>query len=321
MIERWTERYLPRPLFGETFIRLARGRPECIAITADLAYATGMAECNAVLPGRLINVGIAEQNLAGVAAGCAIEGKIPWICDAAPFLSMRCSEQIRTDICYNNLHVIVAAVFGGVSAAPLGATHYALEDIGIFRSIANMTILNPADAWEIERAMETALELSGPVYLRLGTGPEPHLSPHLSVERGTFVLGKAYCLREGTDGSIHATGYMVHKALDAAELLAEKRLSVAVYDHHTIKPLDADTVRRVACTGRALVSVEEHNVIGGLGSAIAEVLAEARCPASFSRMGIPDLYCGVGERDELLAKYKLDAKSIATRLETLCRQG
>lgn len=309
--EKWANRYNPRTLFGDTLIRLARNRGECIALSADLVHGCGIGGFNDVLPGRCINVGVAEQNMAGIAAGLATEGKIPWMVTIAPFITMRCLEQIRTDICYNNLHVVIVSTFAGLSGAPLGATHYGLEDIGIFRSLANMTIMQPADAWETERAMEIAMDLPGPVYVRIGGGSEPSLD----ADRDQFTLGKALRLTDGKDVAIHATGYMVHKALDAADVLLQKGVSVAVYDHHTIRPLDAGAVLATAKPGKLLVSLEEHYAFGGLGSAVAEVLAEAGTSARLVRLGIPDVYGGVGEREALLSKYNLDVESVVARVE------
>jgi transketolase len=249
--------------------------------------------------------------MAGMAAGLAFEGKIPWMTSIAPFVTMRCCEQIRTDICYNNLHVVIVSVMAGISGAPLGATHYATEDIGIFRSMANMTILNPADQWEIETAMVQAMDAPGPVYIRLGSGNEPQLP----FSRDPVLIGKAFALKEGRDVALIATGYMVHKAWDAAELLEEKGLSVGVYDHPSLKPLDNESIVASAETAQLVVTLEEHNIFGGLGSAVAEVISEAGFGVRMVRIGFKDLYPGVGEREDLLRLYEMDAASIAQRIE------
>ncbi|MBW2145499.1 MAG: hypothetical protein JRG73_07105 [Deltaproteobacteria bacterium] len=311
MSGKWESHFDPRTVLGEKILEIGMSRPECIVMSADLMSSCRLLGFADACPARCVNVGVAEQNMVGIAAGLAIEGKVPWISSIAPFATMRCCEQIRTDLCYNYLHVVVVSIMAGLSGAPLGATHYATEDIGIFRSFANMTILNPADQWEIERAMEAAMDAQGPVYLRLGSGMEPNLP----VERRDFSIGRAYTLKEGSDASIISTGYMVHKALQAAEVLEEKGVSTGVYDHPTLKPLDGDSVLEAANNRKVVVTLEEHNVFGGLGSAVAEVMAGAGCTAQLKRMGIPDIYAGVGEREALLSKYGLDVPSVVRCVE------
>ncbi len=304
------EQFSPRDAFGAKLVELGKDDPRIVVLVADLAYTCCVADFSTAYPGRFLNVGVAEQNMVGMSAGLALEGKSPWITSIAPFTTLRCCEQIRTDLCYNNLHVVVVGIMSGISGAPLGSTHYCLEDMGMFRAIANMTVLSPADQWEVEQAMEVAAGLSGPVYIRLGSGNEFQIP----VKREGFELGKAFTLRGGDDVALMATGYMVHKALEAAEILQEKGISAGVYDHPSIKPLDAESV--MAATGKAklAVTLEEHNIYGGLGSAVAEVMAQNGSAARLHRMGIPDLYPGIGEREELLAKYNLDTASIVDRV-------
>jgi len=311
---KWESRFDPRRVYGNKICEIGRRRPETVVLVADLAVSFNLLEFADSCATQFMNVGVAEQNMVGIAAGMALEGKFPWVNSIAPFATLRCCEQIRTDLCYNNLHAVVVSIMGGLSGAPLGATHYATDDLGVLRSLANMTILVPADQWEIEAAMDAAAEAKGPVYLRLGAGMEPHLP----MPRPDFRIGRAFPLREGKDVSLIATGYMVHKALEAAEALEREGLSVGVYDHPTIKPLDGDSVIAAARGRRLVVSIEEHNIYCGLGSAVAEVMAEAGMPVPLCRLGLPDVYGSVGEREDLLKKYGLDAAGIVRRVsETL----
>lgn len=306
MNSKWESRFDPRRVYGEKMCALGRSRPETVVLVADLAVSFNLLEFANVCAAQFMNVGVAEQNMVGLAAGLALEGKIPWVNSIAPFATLRCCEQIRTDLCYNNLHAVVVSIMGGISGAPLGATHYATDDLGVLRSFANMTILVPADQWEIEAAMDAAAQAQGPVYLRLGAG----LEPHLPIPRAGFQIGRAFTLKEGKDVSLIATGYLVHKALEAAEALEREGISAGVYDHPTIKPLDRESVIVAARGRRLVVSIEEHNIYCGLGSAVAEVIAEAGMGVPLCRLGLPDVYGSVGEREDLLKKYGLDAAGI-----------
>jgi len=303
---KWESRFDPRRVYGNKICEIGQRRPETIVLVADLAVSFNLLEFSGSCAAQFLNVGVAEQNMVGIAAGLALEGKVPWVNSIAPFATLRCCEQIRTDLCYNNLRAVIVSIMGGLSGAPLGATHYATDDLGVLRSFANMTILVPADQWEIEAAMDAALEAKGPVYLRLGAGMEPHLP----FPRSDFQIGRAFPLVEGKDISLIATGYMVHKALEAAEKLAQEGFSVGVYDHPTIKPLDKESVIAAARGRRLVVSIEEHNIYCGLGSAVAEVMAEAGMAVPLRRLGLPDVYGSVGEREDLLKKYGLDGAGI-----------
>ena len=307
--------FAPRNVFGNKLNELGEVNSDLVVMAADLAYTCSVVDFSHAYPERFLNVGIAEQNMVGMSAGLAMEGKQPWITSIAPFTTLRCCEQLRTDVCYNDLHVVVAGIMSGISGAPLGSTHYCIEDMGMFRVIPNMTVLSPADQWEIEQAMEAAVSLPGPVYLRLGSGNEPQLP----VDRNGFEVGKAYTLRHGEEVALIATGYMVHKALQAAEILEQKGISAGVYDHPSIKPLDRDSILAAAENAKLTVTLEEHNVYGGLGSAVAEVIAQNGCQTKLHPMGIPDLYPGIGSREELLTKYSLDVDSIVINVEKALR--
>jgi transketolase len=314
----WESRFDPRRVYGRKMCEIGQRRPETVVLVADLAVSFNLLEFADACATQFMNVGVAEQNMVGLAAGLALEGKIPWVNSIAPFATLRCCEQIRTDLCYNNLHAIIVSIMGGLSGAPLGATHYATDDLGVLRSFANMTILVPADQWEIEAAMEAAMEARGPVYLRLGAGTEPHIP----FARSKFKIGEAFSLKEGEDVSLIATGYMVHKALEAADILEQQGLAVGVYDHPTIKPIDRDSIIQAAKGRKLVVAIEEHNIFCGLGSAVAEVLAESGMNVPLRRMGLPDVYGSVGEREDLLKKYGLDALGIARGvIERIGRQG
>jgi transketolase len=221
---KWESRFDPRRVYGNKICEIGQRLPETIVLVADLAVSFNLLEFAGSCAAQFLNVGVAEQNMVGIAAGLALEGKVPWVNSIAPFVTLRCCEQIRTDLCYNNLHAVIVSIMGGLSGAPLGATHYATDDLGVLRSFANMTLLVPADQWEIEAAMDAAIDAKGPVYLRLGAGMEPHLP----IPRSDFQIGRAFRLKEGRDVSLLATGYMVHKALEAAETLAQEGISVAV---------------------------------------------------------------------------------------------
>jgi transketolase len=306
MSGKWESRFDPRRVYGNKICEIGQRRPETVVLVADLAVSFNLLEFANACTKQFLNVGVAEQNMVGIAAGLALEGKRPWVNSIAPFATLRCCEQIRTDLCYNNLPAVIVSIMGGLSGAPLGATHYATDDVGVLRSFANMSILVPADQWELEAAMDAAAEAKGPVYLRLGAGMEPHLP----ISRSVFKIGRAFCLREGNDVSLIATGYLVHKALEAAEALEQEGFSIGVYDHPTIKPLDKESVIAAARGRKLVVSIEEHNTYCGLGSAVAEVMAEAGMAVPLRRLGLPDVYGSVGEREDLLKKYGLDAGGI-----------
>jgi transketolase len=310
MSSTWTDRFDPRKYYGAKMCELGAQRSDFYILVADLAASFSLGDFIQCCTGRCLNVGIAEQNMVGIAAGLAMEGKIPWINSIAPFATLRCAEQIRTDLCYNNLHAVIVSCLGGIAGAPMGATHYATDDLGVLRTFSNITLLSPADQWEIGAALEAAMDWPGVVYIRLGGGTEPHLP----MPPSRFIIGRALELKKGKEVALLATGYMVHKALDVADRLAQEGISAGVYNHHTIKPIDEDSIRSAAEGARLVVTLEEHNIYGGLGSAVAEVLADAGLGVPLLRMGIPDLYVGVGEREDLLAKYGLDAPTMARRI-------
>lgn len=304
----------PREEFGKALALLGRAHNDCMVLTADLARTCSVLSFRDAYPHRFFNVGICEQNMVGIAAGLAFEGKVPVVTSICPFIYLRACEQIRTDVCYNELHVIFVSIMSGLSGAPLGATHYGTEDIAVMRAFPHMTVLQPSGAEQLRVALEEAYDVPGPTYIRLGSGQEPDV-PFPKKEK---LRGRARRLREGRDVSILATGYMVHKALEAAAILENRGIAAAVWDHPSVKPLDTESVLAAAAgegfAPKLVVTIEEHNSRGGFGGAVAEILAMIRRPAALRLLGIPDVFAGIGSREELLRLYRLDSNSIAEEI-------
>lgn len=298
--------------FPALLLELGEANPDLFVLSQDMGSVGPFAQS---YPDRAVDVGITEQNLIGVAAGLAARGKLAFVYGMAPFVTMRAFEQVRTDLAYNERNVKIVAVFGGLAAGPWGATHHALEDLALMRAIPGMTVLVPADLHETERAIRAAAEHPGPVYLRMGAYLPVHDRDY------EFRIGRAIPLREGSQASIIATGTMVHPALQAHDRLKERGIQVRVLDVHTIKPLDVAAVRRAAEETGRIVTAEEHSVIGGLGSAVAEVLAEAGV-GRLARVGVQDTFCTeVASYPELCAKYGLTADGIEQAVLSLLDSG
>ncbi len=294
--------------FGKAVMDVAENVPQALVIACDLTDATRVREFSKRFPERFIQIGIAEQNAIGVAAGLALAGKMPFVTTFACFASMRCCEQVRTDLAYPNLNVKLVGAFAGVSFGTLGTTHYALEDVGILRSIANMTILCPADGLETVKATWAAAQHPGPVYLRVTGGRN---LPILYDRDYPFTIGQAITLHEGNDATILATGSMVARGLAAADALGREGLAVRVLDMHTLKPIDAQAIRRAAQETALLVTVEEHNIVGGLGSAVSEVLAEIGGAPRLIRLGLPDRFGPIASYPTVLNRCGLTTENIA----------
>jgi len=307
-----------REQFGRSMIALAQSHPELVAVTADLMYATGMGPFGAKYPSRLINVGIAEQNMVGVAAGLASCGKLPVTCGYAAFTSLRALEQVKVDCAYNETKVILAGLSAGVSYGVGGPTHQTYEDVAIMRAIPNMAVVVPSDAIEVDQALAACVKLAraAPVYLRLGRGPE-HV---FNDAAAPFQFGKARKLRDGRDLCIVANGSMVFEALLACDALAASGIQSSILNMHTVKPIDRESLLNEAGRVKAMLVVEEHNVHGGLGAAVLEVLEEVRrCPVE--RVGIPDIYPPIGPTSELRAALGLDAFNVAARARALLERA
>ena len=294
-----------RDAYGETLAELGREMPELVVLDADLSSSTKTAVFAKQFPERFFNMGVAEANMIGHAAGLAASGKVPFASTFAVFATGRVFDQLRVSVCYPALSVKVAATHAGLTVGEDGASHQANEDIALARAIPNMTVVVPADANETRDAVRAAAKQRGPFYLRLG---RPAV-PVLPVTAAPFELGRVRVLREGTDVGLMACGYMVHEALKAADLLAAAGISAGVIDVHTIKPLDEDGVAAAARRYGCLVTAEEHSIIGGLGSAIAETVAES-FPVPVVRVGVADRFGESGSPDALLKAYGLTAEHI-----------
>lgn len=283
--------------------------PRIVVFDADLSKSTKTEVFKKKYPDRFFNMGIAEGNMMVTAAGMATCGKIPFASTFAVFAAGRAFEQIRNSICYPKLNVKIGATHAGLTVGEDGASHQSIEDIAIMRVLPNMTVISPADAIETKAAVKAAIELDGPVYLRLGRLGVPLLYNESSY---TFELGKGVTLADGKDVTIVATGIMVHAALEAAELLRSENITARVINIHTIKPLDTAVIIKAAKETGAIVTAEEHSVIGGLGGAVAEVITEY-CPVPVIKVGIQDKFGKSGKPDKLLEMYGLTAANIALK--------
>lgn len=301
-----------RDAYGKALVKLGGINPNLVVLDADLSKSTKTAEFAKAFPERFFEVGVAEQNLMGTAAGLAAAGKLPFASSFAVFATGRAFEQIRNTIAYPRLNVKIAATHAGISVGEDGASHQSIEDVGLMRLVPNMTVLVPADARETEKAVMAAVEIQGPVYLRLGR----LAVPQVYQEDYDFVVGRAVEMRPGCDLTIMANGLMVYEALQAADALQAKGISARVLNLHTVKPLDKQAVIRAARETGAVLTAEEHSVIGGLGSAVAEVLGE-NFPVPLRRVGIYDRFGESGRPEELLEKYGLTSYHLTAAAEEL----
>ncbi|MDS1004553.1 transketolase family protein [Clostridium sporogenes] len=295
-----------REAYGKTLAKLAEENSEVVVLDADLSKSTKTADFKKVCPERFINVGIAEGNMMGIAAGLATCGKIPFASTFAMFATGRAFEQIRNSICYPNLNVKVCATHAGVTVGEDGASHQSVEDISLMRSIPNMTVICPSDAVETEAAIRAVADYNGPCYVRLGRSGVSVINDNAEYK---FEIGKGIKLREGKEATIIATGIMVDAALEAYNILAEEGIKVNVINIHTIKPIDKDIIVNAARETGVVITAEEHSIIGGLGSAVCEVLSENH-PVSVLRVGIKDTFGESGKPAELLKKYELTSEDI-----------
>lgn len=294
-----------RDAYGEALRAAGARNRDIVVLDADLSKSTKTNVFAKEFPDRHFNAGIAEQNMMSVAAGLAAAGKIPFASTFAMFATGRAYEQVRNSICYPKLNVKIAATHAGLTVGEDGATHQANEDIALMRALPNMTVVNPADAEETRQAIEWAVEYKGPVYLRLGRASVDDVFGSDYV----FQHGKAVQLADGTDVTIIATGVIVGAARRAADELVKQGLSARVLNIHTIKPLDIEAITKAARETGAIVTCEEHSIIGGLGSAVAEAVVE-NMPVPLERVGVLDVFGESGTPDALLAKYKLTVADI-----------
>ena len=294
-----------RAAYGHVLKTEVYKNPNVVVLEADLGNATKSNAFKEVAPERYFNMGISEQDLIGTAAGFAAAGKMPLASTFAVFATGRAFEQVRNSVCYPKLNVKICATHAGLTVGADGGSHQAIEDISLMRTLPNMTVINPADAKEAEAAVLAAIDYLGPVYIRLGRAE----TKDIHDDSYHFEWGKAEVLRQGSDVSIFATGIMTAKALDAAETLAKQGIQAEVINVHTIKPLDEETVIASAKKTGKVVTAEEHSIIGGLGSAVAEVLAR-QCPTKQAFVGVQDSFGESGSPDDLLEKYGLTAEAI-----------
>lgn len=300
-----------RVSYGEALVELGAEHDNFVVLDADLAAATQTGKFKAEYPDRFYDVGIAEQNLMGVAAGIASTGHVAFASTFAMFAAGRAFEQVRNSIGYPHLNVKIGATHAGISVGEDGATHQCNEDIALMRTIPGMTVIVPSDDTEAKAAVRAAYAMEGPVYMRFGRLAVPVVN---DPENFDFEIGKGIVMREGTDVTIVACGLMVQAALEAAEALAEKGISAEVIDMHTIKPLDEELIVKSASKTGRVVTCEEHSVIGGLGSAVCDVLA-AKCPVPVEKLGVNDVFGESGPAVDLLKKYGLDAAGVEAAVE------
>jgi transketolase len=302
-----------REVYGAALVELARRHREVVALTADLMLSHQLKAFKETHPDRFFNVGIAEQNLMGVSAGLAVDGKIPFATTFAAFASMRAHEQVRTDIAYPHLPVKIVGTMGGLSGGTAGPTHSGLEDLGTMRMMPGMTVIAPSDPLHLTQFVEQAYEIPGPVYIRLGRGNDPVIYG----EGHSIEIGTAVTVQDGADATIISTGVMLRNSLLAARSLASIGIDVRVLDMHTIKPLDDDAVRRAAEETGVIVTVEDHLTTNGLGSAVAECVTDAGIACRVARLGIPDLFSIIGSPAELYHHHGYDDAGIHSRVVAL----
>jgi transketolase len=302
-----------RGMYGQAILDLAGSCPELVVLSADLGNSSGLDRFKKSYPDQFINVGIAEQNLIGVAAGIAKEGFTVFASSFAPFIAMRASEQVRMNMGYMNLNVKAVGIGSGLVMGFLGNSHFGIEDVAVMRGIPNMTVVCPADCGEIVKVVQAAAEYDGPMYIRLTGGPN---CPVVYTNNYEFEIGRAIELKVGSEVAVIANGSMVAPSIAAAELLSQQGVSVGVFNFHTVKPLDEQMLTSISKTYGLIVTVEEHSIIGGLGSAVAEFVSSLDKPNRVVRLGHPDYFGKTGEYEFLLQRYGLTADGIVDSVLT-----
>ena len=310
-----TQKVATRDAYGDALVSLGKKRNDVVVLDADLSGSTKTSKFAKVFPDRFFNIGIAEQDMMGTAAGLAIGGKLPFVSTFAVFATGRAWEQVRQSICYPNLNVKIVASHSGVTVGEDGGSHQSVEDIAVMRVIPHMTVIVPADGPETLQAIEAVAEYKGPCYVRVGRNKVPTL---FGADY-KFKIGKAHVFNEGKDAAIIATGIMVAEALTTRDLLKAEGIDVGVIDMSTIKPLDTDAVIGAAKRCGAIVTAEEHSIIGGLGGAVAEALAES-VPVPMARIGVKDTFGTSGDQEALLKHYGLSAGDLATAVKEVIKK-
>jgi len=294
--------------YGKALCELGREHPEIVALTADLGKSTKIGMFGEEFPDRFFNVGIAEQNMFGVAAGMAKSGLVPFLSTFSTFASLRSADQLHTDICYQNVSAKVIATHSGTSFGQAGSTHHAICDMAVTRSIPNLTVICPADGMETVNAVRAAYETPGPFYIRINRGFDRVVYPNTDYG---FEVGKAVTLHEGTDLTIIACGSCVFQAIQAANFLdSSDGLKIRVLNMHTIKPIDREAIEKAVADTRRIITVEDHTVLGGLGSAVAEVVVESGKGCAFKKLGIQDKFAPIGLHEDIMSILGIDSNGI-----------
>ena len=301
-----------RQSYGEALAELGEKNNKIVVLDADLSESTKTCLFAKEFPNRFFEMGIAEQDMMSTAAGFAASGMIPYASSFAVFAAGRAYDQIRNSICYPKLNVKICATHAGVTVGEDGATHQMLEDIGLMRGLPNMTVISTSDDTETKWAVEEISKIDGPVYLRLGR----YATPVIYDENQKFEIGKGIQIGEGTDATVIATGVCVSEAIKAKEILEKEGINIRVVDIHTIKPIDMDIIIKSAKETKRIITIEEHNIIGGLGSAVCEVLSE-EYPTKVTRMGIKDRFGTSAPASELIHYFKLDAEAIVDEIKNV----
>jgi len=301
-----------REAYGKSLVELGKENKDIVVLDADLAKATKTEDFKKEFPDRFFDMGIAEADMIGTAAGFATCGKIPFASSFAVFAVGRAYDQLRNSVAYPKLNVKIAATHAGITVGEDGATHQAIEDIAMVRALPNMTIINPCDEFETKWAIFEAAKIDGPVYIRLGRSK----APIVYDENETFEFGKGKVVRDGTDVTVIATGMMVNEARLAHEKLKEEGISLRVIDIHTIKPIDEEIIIKAARETKGIVTAEEHNIIGGLGGAVSEVVSE-KYPTKVLRVGVLDVFGRSGTASELVKEYGLTAENIISKVKEI----
>jgi len=312
------EMYNPRKAYGETLVELGKKHPNLVVLDADLSKSTNTIMFAKKYPERFFEMGIAEANMITTAAGLASCGKIPFVSTFAVFATGRVYDQIRMDLAYSEMNVKIFATHGGISVGKDGASHQMIEDLALMRVLPNMTVLAPSDATQTRKIVELMAETKGPMYARVGRADAPLI--YKKDDLSNIKIGKGLTVTDGDDATIIACGTMVDPAIEAKKILSKQGVETRVIDMHTIKPLDKKLVLKAAKETKAMITIEEHSIIGGLGSAVAETLMEEGCKCKFMRMGINDVFCESGEPKDLLEKYELNEKHIVRNIQKMMKK-
>ena len=307
----------PRNAYGEALIELGKKYKNLVVLDADLSKSTKTIMFAKKYPERFFEMGIAEANMISVAAGFASCGKIPFVSTFAVFATGRVYDQIRMDVAYSNANVKIFATHGGISVGKDGASHQMIEDIALMRVLPNMTVMAPSDAVQTEKIVHLMAEQYGPMYARIGRANAPIIYSKKDVQN--LKLGKGIVVKDGSDITLICTGTMVEPALEAYQMLKKEGISARVVDMHTIKPLDKKLISKCAKETNAIITAEEHSIIGGLGAAVAETLIDKGIQTKFLRMGIKDIFCESGDPEDLMEKYEMNSKHMVRKAKKLMK--